>query len=91
MKRSSISLYGGLNVKVRWLWKVAPLTKPKDIGPRALFRFLWCSVGAAFVLLIEHVGGPTPQWKPLVALVLAITGIGAAVDALWLLAGKRLP
>ncbi|MDQ1257456.1 MAG: hypothetical protein QG656_2061 [Candidatus Hydrogenedentes bacterium] len=87
----SILLYEGLNVKVRWFWKVAPLAKPKDIGPRALFRVLWCSAGAAFILLIEHVGGTTPQWKPLVALVLAVTGLGAVVDALWLLAGKRLP
>ena len=65
-----------------WLWRAAPLERPRDIGPRALFRLLWCALGGAVAVLLY--GGPiahAPGAGLLAVLVLLIAAAGALVDA----------
>lgn len=73
-------------MNTRSLWMAVPLEKPHSIMSRALFRFLWCSVGGAIAILVTFLEQERLQVVTLAAiLVCVITGIGVLVDVgrLW--------
>ncbi len=72
-------------MSIRLLWKAVPLERPRNVLSRALFRFLWCSVGGAITIGVFHEHERIQRVSLIVLLVCVITGIGILVDAFRLL------